>query len=90
MNFKITRHSGTTAPDNALEMLWEHLGTRREDVSFRLGRTEIRARWGEDAPVSWERDEREEIGRMTVLEIVSGVCERAPDLKSDWYAVSAQ
>ena len=43
---------------------------------------------GEDAPISMERDEREEIGRRAVLDIVRSVCERAPELKSDWFAVS--
>jgi hypothetical protein len=88
VNFRITRHSGYSAPENALDLLWERLGTKREDVSFARGRSEIQARWGYDAPVAMERDEREEIGRSTILDIVRGVCERAPELKSDWFAVS--
>jgi hypothetical protein len=90
VDFRITRHSGFPAPDNALDMLWEQLGANREDVSFAKGRAEISARWGADAPVSMERHEREEIGRATVLEIVRGACDRAPELKSDWFAVSAR
>jgi hypothetical protein len=89
VNFRITRHSGSAAPENALALLWERLDARHEGVSFAREGTEIRARWGDDAPVSMERDEREEIGRGTVLAIVRGTCDGAPDLKYDWFAVSA-
>lgn len=50
----------------------------------------ISATWEEDAPVSMESDERREIGRRAVLDIVIDVCGRAPELNSDWFAVSAQ
>lgn len=33
------------------------------------------------------RDERVEIGRRAVLDALDEVCERAPGLKLDWYAV---
>ncbi len=42
----------------------------------------------EDAPISMERYEREAIGRRAVLDIVQEACERAPELESDWFAVS--
>jgi hypothetical protein len=90
VNFRITRHSGFSAPENALDLLWERLGSGREGVTFARGGREIRARWGDDAPVSMERDEREEIGRSTVLEIVKDICERTPGLKADWFAVSVR
>ena len=89
MNFRITRHSGWAAPENALDLLWERLGPRREEASFVRGRSAIRATWGIDIPMAMERDEREELGRSAVLEIVRGVCEQAPELKSDWFAISA-
>jgi len=54
-----------------------------------MGSADIRAKWGEDAPVSMERDVREEIGRRAVLDIVQDVCERTPELSPDWFAVSA-
>jgi hypothetical protein len=87
VNFKITPHSGYSAPENALELLWDRLGTRQDGVSFAKGLREIRATWGEDVPVAMERDERQEVGRATVLGIVCNVCEQAPELKSDWFAV---
>jgi hypothetical protein len=34
------------------------------------------------------RDEREDFARAAVLEIVREVCERSPELKFDWFAVS--
>jgi hypothetical protein len=89
MIFSITRHSGWAAPDNALDMLWERLGARREDTSFAKDDAEIRATWGSDPPSSIDRHEREEVGRAVILEIVRDVCEQAPELKSDWYAVVA-
>jgi hypothetical protein len=89
VNFRITRHSGWAAPDDALDMLWERLGSRREEASFARGGAEIRATWGSDAPSSIDRDEREEIGRAAILEIVRDVCEQSPELRSDWFAVGA-
>lgn len=91
MDFRITRHSGFAAPDDALDLLWERLGSGpEEEAVFTRGRSDIRARWAVDAPVAMERYEREELGRAAILEIVRRVCEQAADLKADWYAVSAQ
>jgi hypothetical protein len=89
VNFKITRHSGRAAPENALDLLWERLDAGRDEASFVRGRSEIRATWGIDVPVAMERDEREEVGRTAILDIVRGVCDHAPELRSDWFAVSA-
>jgi hypothetical protein len=89
MKFAVTRHSGSGAPEDALDLLWQRLeGHRFEDVSFSRSGPEVTARASEDAPISMERDEREEIGRLAVLECVTTVCERVPELKSDWYAIS--
>jgi hypothetical protein len=88
VTFRITIHSGSTAPADALDLLWQRLdGYRGGDARFAKVDAQIRATWGEDAPISMERDEREEIGRRAVLDIVCEVCERAPELKSDWFAV---
>ncbi|HEY4429318.1 MAG TPA: hypothetical protein VGN08_14040 [Solirubrobacteraceae bacterium] len=87
MNFRITPHSGGAPPQDAIERLWERLGPRQEDTSFSLTGAEIRATWGE-GEASSARDERAEVGRAQVLEIIESVCERTPDLRSDWYAVS--
>jgi hypothetical protein len=89
VEFRITRHSGRSAPDGALEMLWERLGAGRDDASFAKRGSEIRATWGSDAPGSSDRHEREEVGRMAILEIVRDVCEQTPELRSDWFAVGA-
>lgn len=89
MQFRITPHSTYSPPDNALDLLWERLGTRREEVMFERVGVEIRARTGEDAPVSMTSDERAHIGRRAVLAVVGEVCEETPGLNSDWFAVSA-
>jgi hypothetical protein len=88
MDFKITHHSGFSVPDNALDLLWARLGSRHDGVSFAKRSAQISASWREEPPVSMMRDEREEFGRRAVLEILSEVCEAAPELKFDWYAVS--
>jgi hypothetical protein len=88
MDFRITRHSGFAAPDDALDRLWERLGARRAGTSFTRGHSDIRARSGTEAPLGMEDYEREELGRSAVLEIVQAVCAQTPELNPDWYAVS--
>jgi hypothetical protein len=91
VNFRITRHSGftsSTRPANAIDLLANRLGTGGGELSFKKVGAEIVATWGEDAPVSMEQDERVEHGRRAILEIVVDVCSRAPELDSDWFAVS--
>ena len=88
MDYRITRHSGSGAPENALDLLWQQLGATQEEFSFSQTRAEIRARWRTDVSVSMERDERERRGRTIVLEIVRDTCRGAPDLNADWFAVS--
>jgi hypothetical protein len=73
-----------------MDLLWQRLGASHDEASFAKVGPEITATWGEDVPVSMERDERAEIGRRAVLDIVIDVCERAPELNSDWFAVSAR
>jgi hypothetical protein len=68
-------------------LLWQRLGGSYDDVSFAKIGPEICAEWGEDAPASLERDVRGEIGRREVLAILRSVCERAPELELDWFAV---
>jgi hypothetical protein len=87
VRFRITRHSAVKPPADALELLWPRLGSKRDEVSFAKVGTEIRATWGEDAPVSMERDERVQTGRRAILEILQEVCDRSPELRLDWYAV---
>jgi hypothetical protein len=79
----------STRPANAIDLLWQRLGASHDEVSFAKVGDEIRATWGEDVPVSMERDERAEIGRRAVLDIVRDACERTPELELDWFAFSA-
>ncbi len=89
MKFAVTHHSGSGAPADALDLLWQHLeNLRHEEVSFNRRGPEILAHTGQDAPISMERDEREEIGRLAVLECVREVCDQHPELRSSWYAIS--
>jgi hypothetical protein len=88
VKFKVTRHSGFGPPADALDLLWQRLGATRDEVSFAKVDGEIRAAWEEGAPASMERAERIEVGRIAVLHIVRDVCEGAPELRLDWYAVS--
>ncbi len=92
MKFRITTHSAahsaSSPPPDAIELLWKRLGPRREEASFARAGADITATWRGDEHISSSRDERAEVGRHAVLEIVSGVCETAPELAADWFAVS--
>jgi hypothetical protein len=88
VKFAITRHSGASAPADALALLWGRLeGQRFEDVAFVRGGYEIGASFGQEAPISMERDEREEVGRLAVLKCLRDVCESAPELHLKWFAI---
>lgn len=90
MKFRISSHSGLRSPArpaDAIELLSERLGAKHEDASFARVGAEIWVNWGEDVLTSMGRDERSEIGRRAVLEIVREACESAPGLESDWFAV---
>ena len=88
MTFRITRHSGYAAPRDALELLLRRLGARHDEVSFAMVGPEIRARWGDDTGDSTTREIMAEMGRWAVFEIVRDICERSPELQTDWFAVS--
>lgn len=87
MKFRISRHSSSAPPVDAIDLLWARLGPRHEETVFAKIGNEIRATWGESRASS-ARDERAERGREEVLEIITTVCDRSPELKADWYAVS--
>jgi hypothetical protein len=90
MRFRISRHSGrgsSTRPADAVDRLWQRLGTSHDQASFGKVGSEIWATWGVDVPTSMEQDERAEIGRRVVLDIVRDVCERSPELEFDWFSV---
>lgn len=88
MKFKITRHVATSPPEQAIDLLAERIGSRRKGVSFERVGGEIRANINRDDPVYMTQDERVDIGRRAVLEIVSELCARDADLEIDWFAVS--
>ncbi len=88
MKFRITRHASGSPPEGALELLAERMGARRQGVSFVCVGQEIRANIQRDDPVAMTQDERLDIGRRAVLQIVADVCEPSPELKLDWFAVS--
>lgn len=88
MKFRITRHANGSPPDDALDLLAERIGSKREDVSFARQGQEIRADLDRDDQIAMTHDERTDIGRRAVLGIVADVCESAPELKLDWFAVS--
>jgi hypothetical protein len=88
MRFRIARHSGFAAPADALELLLRRLGAQRDEASFAMIGSEIRVTWGggDGDPGDWGT--RAEIARRAVLDLICDVCERAPELESDWFAVS--
>jgi hypothetical protein len=90
LRFRITHHSGFAAPADALDLLSARVGASRNGVSFAKIGQYIRAMTPEDAPVSMTRDERIEIGRRAVLDVVCDVCESSTELQSDWFAVSPE
>jgi hypothetical protein len=71
-----------------MDLLWQRLDRSHDGASFARVGPEISATWGEDVPSSMERDERAELGRRAVLRILRDVCEGAPELELDWFAVS--
>jgi hypothetical protein len=87
VRFKITPHSTFKPPADAIELLWTRLGPSRDDASFAKVGAEIKASLEDDAPVAMTSDERVDIGRRAILAIVLDVCEGAPELKSDWFAI---
>lgn len=90
VRFRITHHSGHLVPDDALDVLWQRLGAGEHELTFIRVGAEIEVSVEGDAPVSMTHDEREEVGRRTVLGLVLDACEHAPELESDWFAVSGE
>jgi hypothetical protein len=86
--FRITRHAALTPPDHAMSLLCERLPKRCEDVCFSMTGGEIGASLDREESVSETDDERAEIGRRAVLGALEEICDSAPELKLDWYAVS--
>jgi hypothetical protein len=89
VEFRITRHSGSGSSADALDLLWQRLGPKRDGVSFAKVGGEIRVKTPDDSPASMTWDERADIRRRVVSDIVRGVCEPAAELEWNWFAVSS-
>jgi hypothetical protein len=89
MEFRITPHTAYGAPVDAIESLWPHLETADvADAAFARSPEGITASWGYDDASRTIREELTVRERREVLEAVCDVCDRAPGLESDWYAIS--
>ncbi len=86
--FKVIRHAAVAPPDRVMSLLRERIPKRCEDVCFSISGDEIGASLDRDDSVSVTSDERVEIGRRAVLNALEEVCEWAPELSLDWYAVA--
>jgi hypothetical protein len=89
MRFRVTRHTAVKPAEHVLDLLVERLPTRQGDVIFETTGSEIHARLDRDEAVWETQDERLAIGRTAVLAALGEVCDRSPELKLDWFAVSA-
>ena len=72
-----------------MSLLCERLPSNCEDVCFSTVDGEIGASLEREESVSETNDERVEIGRRAVLGALEEICDGSPELKLDWYAVSA-
>jgi len=88
VTFRITPHAGYNAPADALDLLLEQLGDERDQVSFSKGEGEIVVEWPVEVSSAMTQDERVELGRRMVLDLVREVCELTPTLDIDWFAIS--
>jgi len=71
-----------------MELLLRRLGAQADEVSFAMVGAEIRATSPESEGDSTTREMRVEAERQAIVDLVRDVCERAPELESDWFAVS--
>jgi hypothetical protein len=71
-----------------MELLLRHLGAQVDEVSFAMVGNEIRATSGEGYGDSTTREIRVDVERRAIVDLIRDVCERAPELDSDWFAVS--
>ncbi len=82
---------GPKGPADVIGLLWQRLGTSRDEVSFTKVGNQIWATLGEDGWVQWRHDhERVAVERLVILEMVRDACEDQPELKLDWFAVSVE
>jgi len=88
MRFRVTTHTAVKPPGDALDLLEARIPPRREDIVFSRAGCEIQAFVDRDDAIRMTHDERVELGREAVLGVLGDVCECAPELRFDWFAVS--
>jgi len=87
VEFRIGRHSGFAAPPDAMELLLRRLGAQADEISFAMVGTEITATSPASHGDSTTREIRVGVERQAIVDLIRDVCERAPELESDWFAV---
>ena len=71
-----------------MELLLRRLGAQADEISFAIARDGIMATSPESPGDSTTREIRVEVERQAIVDLIRDVCERAPELESDWFAVS--
>jgi hypothetical protein len=71
-----------------MELLLRRLGARRDELTFAMDGDAITAISEEHEGDSSTRDERIEMERRAIVDLLVDVCDGAPELESDWFAVS--
>lgn len=70
-----------------MELLLRRLGSQVDEVSFAMVGDEIGATSPEADGDSMTREMRVEVERRAIVDLIHDVCEHAPELESDWFAV---
>jgi hypothetical protein len=71
-----------------MELLLRRLGARRDELTFAMDGGAIMAISEEHEGDSSTREERIEMERRAIVDLLVDVCDDAPELESDWFAVS--
>jgi hypothetical protein len=87
MRFRITKHAGHDAPDDAVDQLLATLSDRCGKGRFSKVGREIRVSWGRDDGNGWDRPVRQELEREELLELLREACRTESGLRLDWYAI---
>lgn len=71
-----------------MELLLRRLGARRGELTFAMDGDAITAVSEAREAGASMRDERVEFERRAIVDLLVDVCKDAPELESDWFAVS--
>jgi hypothetical protein len=71
-----------------MELLLRRLGARRGELTFAMDGDAVTAISEAREAEASTRDERVEFERRAIVDLLVDVCENAPELESDWFAVS--